>query len=77
VNNPSDLRSQGLVPLVEWCAAQEPPLSPHTGHRYRRLGKIITRRLGNVEFVDVPATAARMRGEDRPQRRRLGKGGGA
>ena len=66
-----DLEDTGLVPLTSWLASLTPPRSIHTAKRWRAQGRLITRKIGHNIFVDVQATAARMRGEDQPQRRRL------
>jgi hypothetical protein len=46
---------------------------PETAKRWQDQGRIVVRYLGRDAYVDLEATAARMRGEDRPRRRRGGK----
>jgi hypothetical protein len=58
----------GLVPRAVWAANLDPPRSDYTARRWMREGKIVVRYLGNLPFVDTAATAARMRGEDKPKR---------
>jgi hypothetical protein len=45
--------------------------SDYTGRRWQARGELVVRYFGRTPFVDVPATAARKRGEDRPRRHRL------
>jgi hypothetical protein len=61
----------GLVPRKTFGASLNPPRSEFTVRRWEREGRIVVRRIGRVAFVDLDATAARMRGEDqlRPRRR--------
>jgi hypothetical protein len=41
-----------------------------TGRRWQQKGEIVVRYFGNEPYVDLEATAARKRGEDRPRRHR-------
>jgi hypothetical protein len=49
-------------------------LHPATGRRWQGAGKIVVRYLGRQPYVDVPATGARVRGEDRRGRRQAHAG---
>jgi hypothetical protein len=44
--------------------------SDYTGRRWQANGTLIVRYFGKTPFVDIAATAARARGEDRVCRRR-------
>ena len=44
--------------------------SDFTGRRWQEQGDLVVRYFGRTPFVDTVATAARMRGEDRPRRQR-------
>jgi hypothetical protein len=45
--------------------------SDFTGRRWQRLGLLVVKYIGRSPFVDVEATTKRLKGEERPQRRRL------
>ena len=42
--------------------------SDFTGRRWQAAGKIVVRYFGRTPMVDIAATLARMRGDDRPRR---------
>jgi hypothetical protein len=42
--------------------------SDFTGRRWQQQGLLVIKYFGRTPFVDLVATVARMRGEDRPQR---------
>jgi hypothetical protein len=44
--------------------------SDFTGRRWQQKGEIVVVYFGKEPFVDLEATARRMRGEDKPRRRR-------
>jgi hypothetical protein len=48
---------------------QEMDRRPATGRRWQGKGLIVVRYFGKEPYVDLDATAARARGEDRPKRR--------
>ena len=62
----------GLVPRKVWAASLKPPRTDWTARRWQRAGRIVVRYPfgSKTPFVDVPATAARERGDDRPSRRK-------
>jgi hypothetical protein len=60
----------GLVERDVW--AKKVKRHPATVKRWEDQGRIVVRYLGRLAFVDVAATAKRMRGEDRPARRKGG-----
>jgi hypothetical protein len=43
--------------------------SDYTGRRWQAKGEIVVDYFGRTPHVNIPATAARKRGEDRPRRR--------
>jgi hypothetical protein len=45
-----------------------------TGRRWQERGEIVVKYFGKDPYVDLVATAARKRGEDRPRRGRKGRG---
>jgi hypothetical protein len=60
----------GFVERDEW--ARRAKRHPGTVKRWEDKGLIVVRYVGRLAFVDTAATAARMRGEDRPSRRKAG-----
>jgi predicted site-specific integrase-resolvase len=54
---------EGFVLRRTWAA--QLGKSDRTAKRWEDAGKIVVRRLGRDPYVDLEATAARMRGEDR------------
>ena len=58
----------GLVPRRKWAAGLGK--CDRTAKRLQDAGKIVVRYVGKDPYVDVEATAARIRGEDRPRRGR-------
>jgi hypothetical protein len=52
----------GLMPLKQFGI--EVDRCPRTLKRWQAQGKLIVRDMGNQRFVDLEATAARMRGEE-------------
>jgi hypothetical protein len=47
--------------------------SDFTGKRWQDQGTLVIQYIGKTPYVDCQATAARLRGEDQPRRRRLSK----
>jgi hypothetical protein len=41
-----------------------------TAYRWQRAGRIVVRYFGKDPYVDIEATAARARGDDKPKRQR-------
>jgi hypothetical protein len=60
----------GMEHRDAWVARQGK--SKWTGKRWQDDGRIVVRYIGRTPYIDLEATAARMRGEDRPARRRRG-----
>jgi hypothetical protein len=58
----------GFMPRKDWAKAND--LCDRTAKRLQDRGRIVVQYLGKFPFVDVPGTAARMRGGDQPKRRR-------
>ena len=58
----------GYPPRKEWARCKG--VSDFTARRWQRAGKIVVKYLGREPLVDIEATMARMRGEDRPRRGR-------
>jgi hypothetical protein len=58
----------GLVLRSEWAA--QLGYCDKTAKRWQDAGKIVVRYLGRQAFVDIEATAARVRGADTPRRGR-------
>jgi hypothetical protein len=68
----SEVKEASPLPGFErrdlWAAKMD--RSDASAKRWQDRGRIVVRYLGNIPFVDLEATAARVRGEDRPRRRR-------
>jgi hypothetical protein len=56
----------GLVPRRKWAAGVGK--CDRTAKRLQDAGKIVVRYVGKDPYVDLEATARRIRGEDRPRR---------
>ena len=61
----------GFVPRAEYMKRVHGK-SDWTGRRWQDAGRLVVTYFGRTPFVDVVATIARTKGEDRPKRRRLG-----
>jgi hypothetical protein len=60
------LHNQGLMPKRQYARLVK--RHPRTLDRWEAAGKLVMRRQGSEDLVDVPATADRLRGLDRPRR---------
>jgi hypothetical protein len=57
----------GLMPRIEWAAKTN--RCDRTAKRLQDAGKIVVRYIGKIPYVDIEATAARIKGEDKRRRR--------
>jgi hypothetical protein len=60
----------GFMLRRDWAAQLKPPKTDWTAKRWQDAGKIVVRYIGKDPYVDIEATIARMRGDDKPKRRR-------
>jgi hypothetical protein len=59
----------GLMPRKEW-ARKALKSCDRTAKRLQDKGRIVVEYIGKEPFVVIEATAARLRGDDKPKRRR-------
>ena len=68
-DNEAALLLPGLMPRKEW-ARQALRRCDRTAKRLQDDGQIVVRYIGKEPFVDIAATAARLRGDDKPTKRK-------
>jgi hypothetical protein len=65
-DEPHPLHDLGLVPKKQY--ARQVNRHPRTLDRWEAAGKLVMRRQGSEDLVDLPATADRLRGLGQPRR---------
>jgi hypothetical protein len=68
-NEQSEGLLEGLMPRKEW-ARQALNRCDRTAKRLQDAGMIVVVTIGKQPFVDIKKTAARIRGDDQPKRKR-------